>query len=91
MDNENLNTDVRTHIEPEAVNRVEKNGYKQIKDLMSTVHGYCMDYTKLSFDFIHDNKDLVKDVVKVGCKTAMVVTVAAASVAIAKAISESQK
>lgn len=34
MDNENLNTDVRTHIEPEAVNHVEKNGYKQIKDLM---------------------------------------------------------
>lgn len=24
MDNENLNTDVRTHIEPEAVNHVEK-------------------------------------------------------------------
>ena len=31
---------------------------------MNTIHGYCMDYTKLSFDFIHNNKDLVKEVVK---------------------------
>lgn len=54
---------------------------------MNTVHGYCMDYTKMSFDFIHENKDLVKDVVKIGCKTAMVACVAGASVAIAKAIS----
>lgn len=92
MNREDLNQEVRTQINPEnEVKVAPKSGYKQIKDLMNTVHGYCMDYTKLSFNFIHDNKDLVKDVVKVGCKTAMVVSIAAASVAIAKAISESQK
>lgn len=89
MNKEDLNTDVRTQINPEAeIKNVEKSGYRQVKDLMNTIHGYCMDYTKLSFDFIHDNKDLVKDVVKVGCKTAMVVSIAAASVSIAKALSK---
>lgn len=89
MNKEDLNTDVRTQINPEAeIKNVEKSGYRQVKDLMNTIHGYCMDYTKLSFDFIHDNKDLVKDVVKAGCKTAMVVSIAAASVSIAKALSK---
>ena len=54
---------------------------------MDTVHGYCMDYTKMSFDFIHENKDLVKDVVKIGCKTGMVACIASASIAIAKIVS----
>ena len=49
-----------------------------------------MDYTKLSFDFIHNNKDLVKEVVKTGYKTAMVVSIAAASVSIAKALSKNE-
>ncbi len=57
---------------------------------MNTIHGYCMDYTKLSFDFIHNNKDLVKEVVKTGYKTAMVVSIAAASVSIAKALSKNE-
>lgn len=92
MNTEDLNKDVRTQINPEdEVKAAPKSGYKQVKDLMDTIHGYCMDYTKLSFDFIHDNKDLVKDVVKMGCKTAMVVSVAAAGVSIAKAIEKSHK
>lgn len=57
---------------------------------MNTIHGYCMDYTKLSFDFIHNNKDLVKEVVKTGYKTAMVVSIAAASISIAKALSKNE-
>ena len=57
---------------------------------MNTIHGYCMDYTKLSFDFLHNNKDLVKEVVKTGYKTAMVVSIAAASVSIAKALSKNE-
>lgn len=57
---------------------------------MNTIHGYCMDYNKLSFDFIHNNKDLVKEVVKTGYKTAMVVSIAAASVSIAKALSKNE-
>ena len=64
MNNDDLNTNVRTQINPEdEIEHVEKSGYRQVKDLMNTIHGYCMDYTKLSFDFIHDNKDLIKDIV----------------------------
>lgn len=92
MNTEDLNKDVRTQINPEdEVKAAPKSGYTQVKDLMDTVHGYCMDYTKASFNFIHENKDLVKDVVKIGCKTAMVACIAAASVSIAKIISDSQK
>ena len=87
MNRHDLNTDVRTQIDPELEEKTAKSGYTQVKDLMNTVHGYCMDYTKMSFDFIHENKDLVKDVVKISCKTAMVACIASASVAIAKAIS----
>jgi hypothetical protein len=84
MNNEDLNKNIRTQINPEdEIEHVEKSGYRQVKDLMNTIHGYCMDYTKLSFDFIHDNNDLVKEVVKTGCKTAMVVSIAAASVSTA--------
>ncbi|NHL92863.1 hypothetical protein ERJ63_05225 [Lactobacillus helveticus] len=91
MNNEDLNKNIRTQINPEdEIEHVEKSGYRQVKDLMNTIHGYCMDYTKLSFDFIHDNKDLVKGVVKTGCKTAMVVSIAAASVSIAKALSKNE-
>ena len=71
MNRHDLNTDVRTQINPELEEKTAKSGYTQVKDLMNTVHGYCMDYTKMSFDFIHENKDLVKDVVKISCKTAM--------------------
>lgn len=88
MNRHDLNTDVRTQINPEDEVKAEpKSGYTQVKDLMDTVHGYCMDYTKMSFDFIHENKDLVKDVVKIGCKTGMVACVASASIAIAKIVS----
>ncbi|KRL21400.1 MULTISPECIES: hypothetical protein [Lactobacillus] len=91
MNNDDLNTNVRTQINPEdEIEHVEKSGYRQVKDLMNTIHGYCMDYTKLSFDFIHDNKDLIKDIVKTGCKTGMVVSIAAASVSIAKALSKNE-
>ncbi|MBW8037756.1 hypothetical protein E0700_05855 [Lactobacillus helveticus] len=91
MNNEDLNKNMRTQINPEdEIEHVEKSGYRQVKDLMNTIHGYCMDYTKLSFDFIHDNKDLVKEVVKTGYKTAMVVGIAAASVSIAKALSKNE-
>ncbi|NRN88676.1 hypothetical protein [Lactobacillus helveticus] len=91
MNNEDLNKNIRTQINPEdEIEHVEKSGYRQVKDLMNTIHGYCMDYTKLSFDFIHDNKDLVKEVVKTGYKTAMVVSIAAASVSIAKALSKNE-
>lgn len=91
MNNEDLNKNIRTQINPEdEIEHVEKSGYRQVKDLMNTIHGYCMDYTKLSFDFIHDNKYLVKEVVKTGCKTAMVVSIAAASVSIAKALSKNE-
>ncbi|MCT3585753.1 hypothetical protein EFR95_05235 [Lactobacillus amylovorus] len=93
MNNE-FNTDVRTHINPEdEVKTAPKNGYKQVKDLMNTVHGYCMDYTKLSLNFIHDNKDLVKDVVEVGCKTAVAIAACAAvaHIGVAKILSESKK
>jgi hypothetical protein len=91
MNNEDLNKNIRTQINPEdEIEHVEKSGYRQVKDLMNTIHGYCMDYTKLSFDFIHDNNDLVKEVVKTGCKTAMVVSIAAASVSIAKALSKNE-
>ena len=91
MNNEDLNKNIRTQINPEdEIEHVEKSGYRQVKDLMNTIHGYCMDYTKLSFDFIHDNKDLVKEVVKTGYKTAMVVGIAAASVSIAKALSKNE-
>ena len=87
MNRHDLNTDVRTQIDPELEEKTAKSGYTQVKDLMNTVHGYCMDYTKMSFDFIHENKDLVKDVVKIGCKTGMVACVASASIAIAKIVS----
>lgn len=91
MNNEDLNKNIRTQVNPEdEIEHVEKSGYRQVKDLMNTIHGYCMDYTKLSFDFIHDNNDLVKEVVKTGCKTAMVVSIAAASVSIAKALSKNE-
>lgn len=91
MNNEDLNKNMRTQINPEdEIEHVEKSGYRQVKDLMNTIHGYCMDYTKLSFDFIHDNKDLVKEVVKTGYKTAIVVGIAAASVSIAKALSKNE-
>lgn len=91
MNNEDLNKNIRTQINPEdEIEHVEKSGYRQVKDLMNTIHGYCMDYIKLSFDFIHDNNDLVKEVVKTGCKTAMVVSIAAASVSIAKALSKNE-
>ncbi|MBW7986016.1 hypothetical protein [Lactobacillus helveticus] len=91
MNNEDLNKNMRTQINPEdEIEHVEKSGYRQVKDLMNTIHGYCMDYTKLSFDLIHDNKDLVKEVVKTGYKTAMVVGIAAASVSIAKALSKNE-
>lgn len=91
MNNEDLNKNIRTQINPEyEIEHVEKSSYRQVKDLMNTIHGYCMDYTKLSFDFIHDNKDLVKEVVKTGYKTAMVVSIAAASVSIAKALSKNE-
>ncbi len=91
MNNEDLNKNIRTQINPEdEIEHVEKSGYRQVKDLMNTIHGYCMDYTKLSFDFIHNNKDLVKEVVKTGYKTAMVVSIAAASVSIAKALSKNE-
>ena len=74
MNPPDLNKDVRTQINPEdEVKAAPKSGYTQVKDLMDTVHGYCMDYTKASFNFIHENK------------------VAAASVSIAKIISDSQK
>lgn len=85
-----MNTEVRTQINPED-EPTPKSGYTQVKDLMDTVHGYCMDYTKASFNFIHENQDLIKDVVKIGCKTAMVVCVAAAGVSIAKIMADSQK
>ncbi|MBW8008415.1 hypothetical protein [Lactobacillus helveticus] len=89
--NEDLNKNIRTQINPEdEIEHVEKSGYRQVKDLMNTIHGYCMDYTKLSFDFIHNNKDLVKEVVKTGYKTAMVVSIAAAIVSIAKALSKNE-
>jgi len=59
MNRNDLNTDVRTQINPEDEVKAEpKSGYTQVKDLMDTVHGYCMDYTKMSFDFIHENKVL---------------------------------
>lgn len=88
MDKEELNTENTTEMLPEKIEHKEKSGYMQVKDMLDTLHGYCMDYTKLSFDFIHDNKDLVKDIVKISCKTAMVVSIAAASVSIAKAVSK---
>lgn len=83
-----MNTDVRTQINPEEGT---KNGYSQVKDLMNTIHGYCMDYTKASFNFVHENQDLIRDVVKIGCKTAMVACVTAAGVSIAKIMADSQK
>ncbi len=47
MNRNDLNTDVRTQINPEDEVKAEpKSGYTQVKDLMDTVHGYCMDYTK---------------------------------------------
>ena len=53
MNTEDLNKDVRTQINPEdEVKAAPKSGYTQVKDLMDTVHGYCMDYTKASFNFI---------------------------------------
>lgn len=93
MNNE-LNTHVRTHINPEdEVKAAPKNGYNQVKDLMNTVHGYCMDYTKATFNFIHENKDLVKDVVEVGCKTAIAIAACAAvaRIGVAKINSNSKK
>lgn len=42
-------------------------------------------------NFIHENKDLVKDIVDISCKTAMVACVAAASVSIAKFMSDVKK
>lgn len=91
MNRHDLNTDVRTQINPELEEKTAKSGYTQVKDLMNTVHGYCMDYTKMSFDFIHENKDLVKDIVDISCKTAMVACVAKASVSIAKFMSDVKK
>lgn len=91
MNRHDLNTDVRTQINPELEEKTAKSGYTQVKDLMNTVHGYCMDYTKMSFDFIHENKDLVKDIVDISCKTAMVACVATASVSIAKFMSDVKK
>lgn len=89
-----LNENVRTQINPEdEVKTAPKNGYKQVKDLMNTVHGYCMDYTKVSLNFIHENKDLVKDVVEVSCKTAVAIAACAAvaRIGVAKIISDSKK
>ena len=80
-----MNNDVRTQINPEdEPKRAEKSGYTQVKDLMNTLHGYCMDYT-------NENKDLVKDIVDISCKTAMVACVATASVSIAKFMSDVKK
>lgn len=51
MNNEDLNKNIRTQINPEdEIEHVEKSGYRQVKDLMNTIHGYCMDYTKLSLN-----------------------------------------
>lgn len=87
-----MNNDVRTQINPDdEPKRAEKSGYTQVKDLMNTIHGYCMDYTNASFKFIHENKDLVKDIVDISCKTAMVACVATASVSIAKFMSDVKK
>lgn len=43
MEKNELNQNVRTQINPkDEPKRTERNGYTQIKDLMNTVHGYCM-------------------------------------------------
>lgn len=94
MENNELNQNVRTQINPEdEPKRTEKSGYTQVKDLMNTVHGYCMDYTNATFNFIHENKDLVKDVVEVSCKTAIALAACAAvaHIGVAKLLSDSKK
>ena len=58
---------------------------------MNTVHGYCMDYTNASFKFIHENKDLIKDVVEVSCKTVIAIAACSAVASVAKCISDSKK
>lgn len=92
MEKNELNQNVRTQINPkDEPKHTERNGYTQIKDLMNTVHGYCMDYTNASFKFIHENKDLIKDVVEVSCKTAIAIAACSAVASVAKCISDSKK
>lgn len=51
-------------------------------------HNYCMEYLESCEKFVHENKDVIADVVNMSCKTAMVGMVSAAAVEIVRAVNK---
>lgn len=56
--------------------------------LTDKCHAYCMDYLENSEKFVHENKDVITDIVNVACATAMVGMISKAAVDIARAVNE---
>lgn len=56
--------------------------------LTDRYHNYCMDYLESCEKFVHENKDVITNVVNVACGTAMVGMISKAAVEIAHAINE---
>lgn len=56
--------------------------------LTDKFHGYYMDYLESCEKFVHENKDMITDVVNVACGTAIVGMISKASVEIVRMINE---
>lgn len=56
--------------------------------LTDSYHNYCMDYLESCEKFVHENKDVITNVVNVACRTAMVGMISKAAVEIVRAINE---
>lgn len=63
----------------------------KLLELTDKCHAYCMDYLENSERFVHENRDVITDIVNVACATAMVGMISKAAVDIARAINEKER